>query len=829
MVRPVADAVSRACDESRFGVLSAVAITTSEAICRHCGTEYPVPADASADTGFCCAGCHFVHGLINEEGLDRFYDLRGGQTLQPVKSLAFQKRDYDWLAGLVGEAEEVCAECEDPARLTLDLQGISCAACVWLIERVFRRHPGGLRIVVDAQLGQMRIWWEPGKFDVVAFAAELQQFGYAVGRVTDDAETRARRSESRALLTRVGVVASLALNTMAFTVPRYLGMEEDFFLARLFELITLASASLAFLVGGGYFFRRAWRALTVGALHMDLPISLGLIAAYAGSLVGWLARVESLMYFDFVATFAFLMLGGRWLQQAAVEKNRAALLADTDRRREVERLGEGEENPTVVPVAELEAGDRFRVKSGDTLPVAALLEGTDPAEFSLEWINGEPEPRALSPGAEVPAGAVNVGREPVTVTAREPFAASLLTRLLEVSERAGREASQSAENGRDFGRILRAYLVVVLVVAFLGGGAWLALGGGWAAALQVLISVLVVSCPCALGVALPLMDDLVVARLRRAGLFVQNGHLWPKLRQVTQIVFDKTGTLTREAPRLTNPGVLEQLDTGQRAILAALVHDSRHPVGRAIRETLSAVAGGREKAAIAPDTIRETVASGVAWRDPESGVEWSFGKPGWKSEPDSESSVVFARDGEPLAAFRFEEALRDDAVAEVTALRGRGYRLAILSGDAPERVGKIAVDLGLDSSLAVGGASPQDKADWILAHDPEHTLYVGDGANDSLAFEAAACRGTPAIGSGVLERQSDFYFLGQGLQAIRRLIDTAHRRRLTARRILSVAVLYNIAAVAVALAGWMNPILAAILMPISSVVTLAIAATAGKR
>ncbi|MBL9153152.1 MAG: heavy metal translocating P-type ATPase metal-binding domain-containing protein [Verrucomicrobiales bacterium] len=797
---------------------------STDSTCRHCGTAYPPPAPPAVDGGFCCAGCEFVHGLIGSEGLDQFYDLRGRQTLQPVKSLAFQKRDYDWLAEQVRAAEAVCVPCGEPARLTLDLQGISCAACVWLIERVFRRHAGGLRIVVDAQLGQLRMWWDPGAFDAVAFAEDLQQFGYAVGPASDDAARQAARSETRSLLTRVGIAGGLAMNTMAFTLPRYLGMGEDFFLARLFELITLASASLTMLVGGGYFIRRAWRALAIGALHMDLPIALGLVAAFLGSLVGWLFRIEALMYFDFVATFAFLMLGGRWLQQAAVERNRAALLTDNDRRREVGRLAAGG-SVEMVPVAELKTGDRFLAKPGETLPVAARLPGPEGAEFSLEWINGEPEPRALGPGADVPAGSVNVGRAPVAVEAREPFAESLLTRLLEVSERAGHaDEMAGSETGRDFSRILRVYLVAVLVAALAGGGWWLAAGAGWPAALQVLISVLVVSCPCALGVALPMLDDLVVARLRRSGLFVQHGSLWPRLKQVRQIVFDKTGTLTREAPRLNNPGALAALSGNDRATLAGLVRDSRHPVGRAIREALGGTAGAGELAG-----IEETVAQGVSWRDATTGAVWSFGKPGWKAMPDSPAdrgaSVVFARDDEALAAFHFEEALRDDAVAEVGELRARGYRLAILSGDAPERVREIAGRLGLDPSLAIGGASPQAKADWVRAHEPDHSLYIGDGANDTLAFEAAACRGTPAIGSGVLERQSDFYFLGQGLQAIRQLLLVARRRRTVGARILGVAIAYNIFAVTLALAGWMNPLLAAVLMPFSSVVTLGIAAT----
>lgn len=809
--------------------MSAVASETQAGTCRHCGTDYPAPSGPGADSGFCCTGCQFVYGLINQEGLDQFYDLKGGQILPPVKSLAFQKRDYGWLESAVTKAEAEVEESGDAARLTLDLQGLSCAACVWLIERVFRRHPGGLRIVVDAQLGQMRTWWEVGAFDALAFAEELQRFGYAVGPATDDAAVRAARSETRALLTRVGVVGGLALNTMAFTLPRYLGMEEGFFLARLFELITFASATLAMLVGGGYFFRRAWRALSVGALHMDLPISIGLIAAYAGSLVGWLGRIESLVYFDFVATFAFLMLGGRWLQQAAVEKNRASLLAESDTTSEVERWGDGGE-PEVIPVSGLEAGDRFRLKPGEVVPVASLLGGQGEAEFSLEWINGEPEPRAVSPGAEIPSGAVNVGRQSVLLEAREAHADSLLTKLREVGQRAGREEPSEAtpESGRDFGRILRVYLVIVLGVAGVGGAAWLALGGGWPNALQVMISVLVVSCPCALGVALPLMDDLVVARLRKAGLFVQSGSLWPRLKAIRQIVFDKTGTLTREAPRLVNPETLGSLGSGEARVLAALVADSRHPVGRAIREALAGRAV--ESSRVDPEVIEEVVARGVTWADPESGEEWSFGKPGWRAEGrgDESAGVLFSRDGTCLAAFHFEEALRDDAIAEVRELASRGYRLAILSGDDPIRVARVGETLGLDPGLVVGNASPEDKASWVREHHPEQTLFVGDGANDSLAFEAAACRGTPAIGSGVLERQSDFYFLGQGLKAIRHLLDTAARRRVTARRILVVAVAYNIIAVVVALAGAMNPLLAAVLMPVSSVVTLGIASTAGR-
>ena len=759
-----------------------------------------------------------MHGLIRSEGFSQFYDLKAGQTLPPVKSLAFQNRDYQWLRDLTAKAEEGCVECGETPHATLSVQGISCAACVWLIERIFRRHDGGLRIIVDAQLGQMRIWWDRGGFDAVAFAEELQHFGYATGLPERQAE--AERLESRALLTRLGVVGGLAMNAMAFTLPRYAGMEDGFALGRLFDLVTFASASLALLVGGGYFFKRAWQAVMLGTLHIDLPISIGLLAAYFGSLAGWLLGVKSLMYFDFVAIFSFLMLGGRWVQQTALEKNRAALLQGRDRIKNVTRISGGGEVES-VPAGDIEPDDRIRLGSGETVPVSGLLE-SDSAEFSFEWINGEPEPRVIELGGEVPAGAVNVGRNPVEMKCREKYADSLLARLLAVSESGPGEGKAA----RDLSNVLRWYLGIILGIAAVGGGAWLIAGAGFAVALQVVISVLVVSCPCALGVALPLLDEIVMAQLKKSGLFVQNASLWAKLRRLGTIVFDKTGTLTLETPKLKNPEAIDALVDRERAILASLVHDSRHPAGRAIREAL---AGRSARSLAGPLVIEEEVAHGVRWTEPDSGTVWSYGKPGWKSAAtDGDTASVFSRGGETLAGFRFEEALREDAGEEIALLRNHGYRVAILSGDARERVARIAGRLGIHPRDTVAEAGPEQKADWILSHQPDRTLYVGDGANDSLAFDAAACRGTPAIGSGVLERKSDFYFLGQGLHAIRKLIELTSRRRRAIHLIFAAAIFYNIFAVVVALAGRMNPLVAAILMPISSVVTLLIAATAGR-
>ena len=189
---------------------------------------------------------------------------------------------------------------------------------------------------------------------------------------------------------------------------------------------------------------------------------------------------------------------------------------------------------------------------------------------------------------------------------------------------------------------------------------------------------------------------------------------------------------------------------------------------------------------------------------------------------------VFACNGDRVAAFEFEEALRDDAHCEVTALQGKGYELGILSEHHRERVMKIACRLGIDASNVLAGANPEEKADWIRDHEPREILYIGDGANDSLAFDAAACRGTPAVGTGILECRSDFYYMGRGLHAIRELLSLAHHRQRIITRILAFAVLYNVIAVAICLAGWMNPLLAAVLMPLSSLVALFMASTVSR-
>jgi len=770
-----------------------------KAACVHCGTAF---VRQIGRMEFCCAGCEFVHNLILEHGFERFYELRDSALL-PVKSLVFQKRDYRWLADLAAAPQGASAV------LTLELQGVSCIACVWLIERLFLRRPGAVSAGVNSALGQVTLRWLPGQCDLTDYARELQGFGYLLG---PPGERKAQPHRTFAI--RLGVCGAFALNSMLFSVPRYLGMESTVACAGLFDRLALVFATLSFCVGGSYFFRRAWSGVRQGMLHIDLPISVGLGAAYAGSILAWSRDAMNFAYFDFVSTFTFLMLAGRWVQQKAIERNRSRLLGMQADILTV-TLPDGGKR---ISGREIVPGGHYCIDPGQVAPVRSKLL-SETATLGLDWINGEPETRTTRCGQLVAAGSVNCTQTAITLEAVECWEDSLLNALLN-------EKPREKNSGAPSGRFIKWYVVAVLSLAVLGFCGWALAGRPVLMAWQVLVSTLVVSCPCASGVALPLADELAASRLRRRGVFVREQGLWARLARVRKVLFDKTGTLTLETMELRDPAALAALDAVEKSVLLALVQDNLHPASCCLRELL--MAARVQPAAIG--TVREETGCGiealcVAAVPSVAPVLWRLGQPQWAAAETADAEgCVLARDGVAIAHFHFREQARPGARAEIDWLQNRGYTVSILSGDGAEKVRAMAAELGLPPGQCVGGMSPRAKQDFVRALDADDTLMIGDGANDSLAFNESWCTGTPAIDRGLLQSKSDFYFVGRGLAGIRELLLVAAQRRVTARCVIGFAIAYNVAAITVSMAGRMNPVLAAVLMPASSVVALALAA-----
>ena len=761
--------------------------------CAHCASEIPEGAPSPL---YCCAGCEAVAALLRSEELTRYYDL-AGRDVAPVGALP-AARGHAWLEPiLTAQAGADIQTCE------VDVQGIHCAACVWLMNETFRRRPGGVGIVVNPALGKVRLTWRSRQFDVAGWIDAVERFGYQFGP--------SRKTASRAsggATWRLGVAAALAMNVMLFSVSVYFGLSpRDGAVYRLFAWLSLLLSTAVVAVGGWPFFRSAAVALRSRILHLDLPIALGIALVYLTCVVEFArGHGREMAYFDTLNVFITLMLLGRFLQQRVIDRNRQMLLADDGAEglfvRRVDEAGRLD----VVRAPELREGDRLLIAPGELVPVEARLLDAR-ARLSTDWINGESDAREATAGETLPAGSFNAGDSAFTVVALEPFARSPLGALLrQTSARAG-----AGRHLRFWDRLARRWVVSVLTVSSAGFLLWWPHGAG--RALDVAVALLVVSCPCAIGIALPLAAEIVQARLRRGGFFVRSADLLDRLERVRKVVFDKTGTLTLQRLELTGDGdrpMVGELVEDVQQVAYNLACRSAHPVAACVAAAL-ARAGARFEAAAA---VVEAPGAGLEWRRPD-GV-WRLGRADWAAPQEDASGTVLARDGAVVARFATREMMRPGAASDLATLADAGYEVHVVSGDTPARVAALAGRLGIAPERAHGGRTPQDKAADLAALGGADAMFVGDGANDALAFGQALCAGTVAIERPVLPGRSDFFIVGESLAPVRAALAAAHELRAVTRRVLAISLAYNAFALGTALAGRMTPVRAAIFMPLSS-------------
>ena len=762
--------------------------------CVHCHS--PLPQAPVADV-YCCTGCQAVASLLSAEGLSRYYDLAGGAA-RPAP-VASSSSNLAWLAPLLESAENRGPLCS----LELDVQGLHCAACVWLINELFRREAGGARIVVNSALGKVQLSWHRGAFGLAKFVTRVESFGYRFGP-----SRKSTVLASNDLLLRLGVCAAIAINVMLFSVAVYSGLDAKDPLFPLFAHLALGLTAASVAVGGWPFFKSALSSLRLRALHLDVPIALGIVLVFGVTLLRLNGGAADFAYLDTLNVFITLMLTGRWLSAHWVDRNRSFLLQDEGAEGLWARRVEGK---TVASVAanRLKEGDVVLVAPGELALVDGRLLDEGEASFSTEWLCGEARPTMSRQGDLIEAGSFNASNRAVHLSATSDFSSTRLSSLLRSSPDT---RSAKSQHGAFFDALARRWVVTVLSLSALGFLLWLP--SGIDSALDVAVALCVVTCPCAIGIAIPLAYELTHASLRRQGFFARRLDALDRLAQVRTLIFDKTGTLTLGRLELNLPESLFALSHEARDIAYSLSQRSSHPVSQVIGRQLALHRANYRADLVAHETAGKGLSCTV------SGALWKLGRGDWAAAGASNRETVLSRDGRLVHAFPVHETLRADATAQLARLRADGYSMHLLSGDRAESVASLAARLEFPPSCAHGELSPEAKAQAVDALDRGDTLYLGDGVNDALAFEKATCSGTPAADRPVVPGKSDFFLTTEGLSPLRVALVEAQNLRATVRALVQLSTAYNLLVVVAGLAGLLTPVRAAIAMPLSTAALL---------
>jgi Cu2+-exporting ATPase len=690
------------------------------------------------------------------------------------------------------------------AHMDLAVEGVGCAACIRKIEGGLKRLPG----VVEARLNftnrRLAVDWNEGELAAADVIAALEDIGY---RAHPFAPERAEAEEARHArwLTKCLAVAGFAaMNIMLLSVSVWSGAADmpqetrDFF-HWLSALIALPAAAYA----GQPFFQSAWRALRTRQLNMDVPISLGVIVALGMSVVETILHAPH-AYFDSATMLLFFLLCGRALDHAmrrktrAVAGNLAALKAEFAHRFDGAEL-------VRVPAAAVKAGDRLLVRPGDRVPADGIvLSGSSEIDESL--VTGETARRAITAGAAIHAGAVNFSGA-LTMRVTAAGSGTLLDEVERLLEKAVTAKSAYVHLAD---RAARLYAPVVHATAALTVVGWLAAGASVHDSIITAIAVLIITCPCALALAIPTVQVVASGALFRAGVIVSSGDAIERLAEADTVVFDKTGTLTLPEPRVANAA---RIDPELMQLAARLALSSRHPL---------AVAVAREAHSRVPfEAATEEPGQGV--RAVVGGSVARLGSPAFcgvvgadlGDAPDA-STIAFSHGGRS-AVLVIRQALRPDAAETVTALRALGLDLMILSGDRPGAVAPVAAALGIADWH--GGLTPAGKIAALDAAKAQgrHVLMVGDGLNDAPALAAAHVSISPISAADITRAQADATFVGERLQPVHDAVTLSRQARALMRQNLWLAVIYNAVAVPVAILGFVTPLIAAAAMSGSSV------------
>lgn len=784
--------------------------------CYHCGL--PVPAGSSYNArildqqrALCCPGCQAVAEAIVQSGLESYYLHRSDTSANPgalPQALSDELALYDRK-----DVQQPFVEHEgELASTSLMIEGISCAACGWLIEK----HLRGLAGVSEANLNlsnhRLRVRWDDAALPLSELLAALRRIGYAAHPYQADQAAERLAQENRRSMRQLGVTGLLWMQVMMATMATWPEFNIDLSpgMATILRWTALLLTTPIVFYCCTDFFKGAWRDLRTRHLTMDVSVSLAIGGAYVAGIWSTLTG-QGELYFDAVGMFALFLLAGRFLERRARERTVAAT-AQLVNLLPASCLKLDEEGQTArILLSELRLGDRLLVHPGALIPAdGRIVSGQSSVDESV--LTGEYLPQARATGDAVTAGTLNVeGALAIEVQALGDN--TRLSAIVGLLERAQSDKPRLAELAD---RVAQWFLVTVLLAAAVVGIIWWQIDPQ--RAFWIVLALLVATCPCALSLATPTALTTATGTLHKLGLLLTRGHVLEGLNHIDTVIFDKTGTLTEG--RLTLEEVIPLSDLDANACLelaAALENRSEHPIARAFgrapnaAETVESVPGLGLQGSVGGRSLRigqpDFVAAGYAGTTP--------------TIPGDQGQWLLLGDTQgPLAWLVLNDRLRDDAAALVQACKQRGWKVLLLSGDSSPMVGEIARQLGIDD--AHGGMAPTDKLTHLqrLQAEGHRVLMLGDGVNDAPVLAAADISVAMGSATDLAKTSADAVLLSNRLDSLVQAFSVARRSRRIIIENLAWASLYNGLVLPFAAIGWVTPLWAALGMSVSSLLVV---------
>jgi len=761
----------------------------------------------------CCPGCVAVAQAIVDQGLTDYYQYRTEPARNPAELVPDALKEMVLYDRPEIQRQFVSVKSENIRQASLILEGIVCAACIWLNERHVSALGGVIEFRVNYASHRAQVLWDDSEIQLSDILAAIASIGYIAHPFDPGRQETLFKKERSQALRRIAVAGLGLMQVMMLAVSLYAGdytgMDEG--LMRFMRWVSLLITTPVVLYSALPFFQSAWRDLRRLQPGMDVPVSLAIGAAFLASAWATITGTGE-VYFDSVNMFTFFLLTGRYLEMQA--RHKAGLVADELVRilpAMATRIELGE--PVEVLISDLLVGDRVQVKPGGTIPAdGCVVEGNSSVDESL--LTGESHPLPVTSGKGVIGGSINI-ESPIVVEIKSIGEDTVLAGIIRLLDRAQTEKPRIAQLAD---RIAAWFVVAILLLAIAVFAWW------WqhepSQAFWITLAVLVVTCPCALSLATPAALIAGTGALTRQGLLTTRAHALEVLGQTTHMIFDKTGTLTHGQLELVDTRLLGNLTEQQCIELAsALEQSSEHPLARAFQQT-----GHTDKRVSEVEAITGQGVRGVV-----DGQHYRLGSPAFVDCDESimsavsttlVSQIILADEHGPLCVFTLADRLRDEAAAAIARLRAQGIQIWLLSGDSSETVQQVAQELAVNH--AEGRLLPAEKLERVrqLQQTGAVVAMVGDGVNDAPVLAGAAVSIAMGGGTQLAQVSADMLLLSENLLHLSEGVRQSHRTRSIIRQNLIWAIVYNATALPLAAAGYIAPWMAALGMSISSLVVV---------